>query len=306
MHRAGVPLALVLARGDVPRPAAAALPGAAAAGAAAGRRRHRAALHLRPAGPAGAAARGRRHPDRVLDDGGGARPDLRGAAVPGGQPRGRAAHRREPVRGGGRHARRAPHHRAPPGHPAAGAARAGLRAPCCRSPGASASSAPRSPSPAACRASPGPCRWRSTCSARPTPTPPSRCPWCWSWWPSSSSGCPTGARRRPAAGRPHARATVPGRVAAMTFTVEAAVAARGFDVSLEPGARRDGRRARPQRRRQVHAARRDRRACSGPTPAAAELDGGSCSTSAPARPPGLRRTAAASPCWPRSRCCSRT
>ena len=123
----GVPLALVLARGDVPRPAAAALLRPAAAGAAAGGGRHRAALHLRPPGPAGAEPRGRRHPDRVLHDRGGARPDLRGPAVPGGQPRRRPAHGRQPVRGGRRDPRRAPDHRAAPGHPAAGAARPGLR-----------------------------------------------------------------------------------------------------------------------------------------------------------------------------------
>ena len=48
----GVPLALVLARVALPRARRAALAGAAAAGAAAGRRRHRAALHVRPARPA--------------------------------------------------------------------------------------------------------------------------------------------------------------------------------------------------------------------------------------------------------------
>ena len=40
-------------------------------------------------------------------------------------------------------------------------------------------------SPAASRASPAPCRWRSTCGARPTPTPRSRSRWCWWWWRSS-------------------------------------------------------------------------------------------------------------------------
>ena len=52
----GTPMALVLARATVPRAAAGPVPGAAAAGAAAGGRRHRADLHLRPAGPA------RQHP----------------------------------------------------------------------------------------------------------------------------------------------------------------------------------------------------------------------------------------------------
>ena len=65
---------------------------------------------------------------------------------------------------------------------------------CCRSPARWASSARRSPSPAACRGSPGRCRWRSTCSARPTRTPPSRSRWCWSSSPSSSSGSPAGGR----------------------------------------------------------------------------------------------------------------
>ena len=34
----------------------------------------------------------------------------------------------------------------------------------------------------ACRAGPGPCPWRSTCSVRPTPTP--RWPSRWCWWSS--------------------------------------------------------------------------------------------------------------------------
>ena len=89
--------------------------------------RHRPALHLRPPGPAGPEPGGRRDPDRVLDDGGGPRPDVRGPAVPGGQPGGRAAHRRRPVRGRGRNPRSPAHHRAAPRHPAAGAARPGLR-----------------------------------------------------------------------------------------------------------------------------------------------------------------------------------
>ena len=53
---------------------------------------------------------------------------------------------------GRRHARRPADHGLPPGDAAAGAARAGRPARCCRSPGRWASSAPRSPSPAASRA----------------------------------------------------------------------------------------------------------------------------------------------------------
>ena len=56
----------------------------------------------------------------------------------------------------------------PPGHAAAGPARPGLRSGARLRPGARASSARRSRSPAACRASPARCRWRSTSSARPT------------------------------------------------------------------------------------------------------------------------------------------
>ena len=85
----------------------------------------------------------------------------------------------------------APDHGLPPGHAAAGAARPGLRRGAVLRPRRWASSARRSPSPAACRASPARCRWRSTCSARPTPTPRSRCRWCWSsspWWSSAWPG----------------------------------------------------------------------------------------------------------------------
>ena len=60
------------------------------------------------------------------------------------------------------------------------------------------------------RASPAPCRWRSTCSARPTPTPPSRCRWSWSPSRWSSSASPA----------------VDGR-AVMGFEITATVAERG-------------------------------------------------------------------------------
>ena len=175
------PMALVLARTSLPRPGRAALAGAAAAGAAAGRRRHRAALHLRPARAARRDARGARPPGRLLDDGRGDGADLRGAAVPRRLARGRAAHRRRPLRGGRRDARRPPDHRLPPGDAAAGAAGPGLgrgavvrpgargvrrhhhlrRQPRGRHPHAAAGDLPR--------------------SARPTPTRRWRCRWCWSW-----------------------------------------------------------------------------------------------------------------------------
>ena len=111
---------------QLPRAGRPALPRAAAAGAAAGRRRHRAALHVRAPRAARRDLRGARHPGRVLDHRGGDGPDLRRHAVPRGQPRGRAAHRRAAVRGGRRVAGRPTHDGVPPGHPAAGAARAGL------------------------------------------------------------------------------------------------------------------------------------------------------------------------------------
>ena len=120
----GVPMALVLARTSFPGPAAAALAGAAAAGAAAGGRRHRAALHVRPAGPARQHPRGARPADRVLHHRGGDGADLRRAAVPGASASrarcGRRASgtRRSPPRSA------PPDDRAAPGHPPAGAARA--------------------------------------------------------------------------------------------------------------------------------------------------------------------------------------
>src|SRR5690606_3532667 len=73
----------------LPRALPAALAGADPVGAAARRGRHRAAVHLRPAGPAGSAFRAAGAAGRVLHHGGGARPDLRGPALPGDQPRGR-------------------------------------------------------------------------------------------------------------------------------------------------------------------------------------------------------------------------
>ena len=60
---------------------------------------------VRPAGPARHTARVARHPDRLLHHRGGDGADLRRAAVPGGQPRGRAAHGGRAVRGRRRDAR---------------------------------------------------------------------------------------------------------------------------------------------------------------------------------------------------------
>ena len=96
----GVPMALVLARAAFRGPATAALPGAAAAGAAAGgRRASRCSTPSAGTACSGSRLEVARHADRVLHDRGGHGPDVRRAAVPGGQPRGRAAHVRPPLRG---------------------------------------------------------------------------------------------------------------------------------------------------------------------------------------------------------------
>ena len=152
----------------VPRPVDRPLARAAPPRAAAGGRRHRAALHLRPRGLLG-------HSIEVL----GlqiafsttavvmaqtfvALPflvvSLEGALRTGGQ-------RFEEVAAtlGAR-----PDDGAPCASPSRWSCPGWRRVRCSPSPGRSASSAPPSPSPAACRASPARCRWRSTCSARPT------------------------------------------------------------------------------------------------------------------------------------------
>ena len=134
LHRAG------RADGDgaravgLPLPRRAALAGPAAARAAAGRRRPRAALHLRPPRAARRVARRARRPDRLLDDRGRDGADVRGPAVPRRQPRGRAAHRRRPLRGRRRLARRLADHRVPPDHAAPGACPAWSPARCSPSP----------------------------------------------------------------------------------------------------------------------------------------------------------------------------
>src|SRR5690606_2407722 len=130
-HRA-LPAAGRTARpGAGPLPAAgragAAGPGAAAAGAAPGGRRPG------PAVPAGAHRAGRatagagRRPTAVHHDGGGAGPDLRRHAVPGGRAGRRAAHRGGAVRAGRGHPRRQPVVGVPAGDGAADAAGGGVR-----------------------------------------------------------------------------------------------------------------------------------------------------------------------------------
>ena len=158
--------------GRVPRPVAAAGAGDPAAGAAAGGRRRGAAARARPARPGRAAGCtttfGITLPFTTA--GGRGRRDVRGDAVPGGQPsRARCA----PPTPGSRRPR-------PPSAPAAGRRSAGSRcrwsrpasrpARCCAGPGRWASSARRSPSPATSRARRRPCRWPSTWRWRPTPT----------------------------------------------------------------------------------------------------------------------------------------
>ena len=72
------------------------------------------------------------------------------------------------LRGRGPHARRVALVRVPPGDAAGDPARRSSPAPCWPGPGRSASSAPRSRSPATSRAPRRRCRWRSTSPSRPT------------------------------------------------------------------------------------------------------------------------------------------
>ena len=180
------------------------LTGAASPRASAGRGRHRTALHVRTARPPRADVRGGRRDDRVLDHGRRARADLRGAPVPRPEPRGRAPHGRDAVRGGGGDLGSAPDHRPSPGHAPARRYPHWSRAPCSRSPGPSASSARPSPSRGASRASLAPSRSRCTSSERRTPTRRWRCrssssSWPWSWSRSAhQAGEPGGLRWRSA------------------------------------------------------------------------------------------------------------
>ena len=113
------------------------------------------------------------------------RRDVRRHAVPGHQRRGRAAGRRRPLRGRRRHARRRPLDDVPPGHPAAGRARASPPARCSAGRGRWASSARRSPSPATSPGRRRPCRSPSTWPCSATPRRRSCCRWCCSSsrWP---------------------------------------------------------------------------------------------------------------------------
>ena len=120
--------------------------------AATGRRRTRAALHLRPSRTPRRVARRARHPDRLLHHRRGDGPDLRGAAVPRGQRRGRTAHRRRSLRGRRRLARRVADHRASAGSRCRWCCRAWCPVRCSPSRGRWASSARPSRSPAASRA----------------------------------------------------------------------------------------------------------------------------------------------------------
>ena len=200
----GVPLAWVLARSRDPRPRACSarwspcrsccrpVVGGVALFLVLGRQGIIGALAVRAV---------RRH-DPVHDRGRRDRRDVRGDAVPRDQRRGRAAGRRRPLRGRRRHPRRRPLDDVPPGHPAAGRARASPPARCSAGPGRWASSARRSPSPATSRGRRRRCRSRSTWRCSATRRRRSCCRWCcWSSRWRRCSCCATAGSAGAGAGR---------------------------------------------------------------------------------------------------------
>ena len=235
-----------LARARVPGPVGAAGFGAAAAGAAPSGRRHRVALHLRPTGPARAPIRaplGIRIAFSttavVLAQSFVSLPflvvSLEGALrTAGGE---YESHRRD--------AGCAPDHRVAQGDGAAGGAGPGVRGGARVRPLARRVRGHPDLRGLAARVSPGPCRWRSTCSAKPIPTPRSRCRCCWLWSPHCGH---------------HLRRSPPGWRTVSSLRVQADLRPARRRVRPRPCRRRGAGRARAQRRRQIHAAAVDRRA----------------------------------------------
>ena len=156
-----------------------------------------AAVRLRAPGPARRPGlRRHRLPAPVLDLGRDRRQHLRGHAVPGRHRRGRAARRPTAA------TRRPPPRSGPAGGPRSAGSPCRWPRPrssparCCAGRGRSASSAPRSPSPATSRAAPRRCRSRSSSRSSPTARRPSPCRWC-SWrcpWPCWSRSATAGWR----------------------------------------------------------------------------------------------------------------
>ena len=100
---------------------------AAAAGTSTGGGGHRPVVHLRPSRSARPDVRSLRDPDRLLHHRGDHGADLRGHALPRGEPRGGAAFHGAALRSSSRHPRGQAHDSASKSDPPDGAARGGLR-----------------------------------------------------------------------------------------------------------------------------------------------------------------------------------